>query len=323
MKPARAFLPAVAAGLVGAAVLAVLLWTITGGQLHTMETPSMCPAVCVGSLVADRPAGGQVHVGEIITFHPPGNSSETYTHEVVQVLANGLIETKGFANQSRDPWLLTPSDVVGRVAFTLWGVGWLLKGLPVLAVGVACWVISRRFVRVRFRRAWDRVWLTFVIIVPEMILHPLVRGVVTTTTGDAGHAQWATASVVDTGILPTTFTADRGGVLAGLGPSLAGHVSGPASPAGAIFMRETPALAWWGWAIAAAIALLPLLGYAWHIWRDNELSPDGVQEVGRQAARLETVQHEEAPHLEAAREAPRELAVPEPAATRVAVGAPA
>ena len=45
-------------GAVSLAVAAVLGWNLSGGRFLIMETPSMCPNVCVGSLVADRPLEG-------------------------------------------------------------------------------------------------------------------------------------------------------------------------------------------------------------------------------------------------------------------------
>ena len=73
-----------------------------------MATPSMCPAVCVGSLVADQPLNGALHTGELISFHPPG-SMEIYTHKVSAILRNGMIQTRGIANPTHDPWLITRS----------------------------------------------------------------------------------------------------------------------------------------------------------------------------------------------------------------------
>ena len=133
----------VVSGLVVLAVVAVLGWDLFGGRLFVMETPSMCPAVCVGSLVADGPVRGPLHVGELITFHPPGTKTETYTHEISHIFPNGMIQTRGVANPDHDPWLITRSDIVGIVDLNVWGLGWLLRVLPFLAVGVLAWVLAR------------------------------------------------------------------------------------------------------------------------------------------------------------------------------------
>ena len=54
-----------------------------------MATPSMCPAVCVGSLVADQPLNGPLHTGELITFHPPGSMETLHPQGVGDLLATG------------------------------------------------------------------------------------------------------------------------------------------------------------------------------------------------------------------------------------------
>ena len=78
-----------------------------------MATPSMCPAVCVGSLVADQPLNGALHTGELISFHAPG-SMEIYTHKVSAILRNGMIQTRGIANPTHDPWLITRSGATTK-----------------------------------------------------------------------------------------------------------------------------------------------------------------------------------------------------------------
>lgn len=95
------------------AVGAALAWRLPGGRLLVMATPSMCPAVCVGSLVADQPLNGALHTGELISFHAPG-SMEIYTHKVSAILRNGMIQTRGIANPTHDPWLITRSGATTK-----------------------------------------------------------------------------------------------------------------------------------------------------------------------------------------------------------------
>ena len=171
----------------------------------------MCPRVCVGALVGERPLAGPLHVGELISFHPPGDDAETYTHEVARILPDGAIETRGIANPGHDPWLIERSDIVGKVDFTVWELGWLFKALPLFAVGTLFWVSARPFIGERWRRSWDRGCLTVLTVVPLWLLHPLVRAsVIASTLEVPGHPHWASDSVVDTGILPAWF-AEAGG----------------------------------------------------------------------------------------------------------------
>jgi hypothetical protein len=36
---------------------------------------------------------------------------------------------------------------------------------------------------------------------------------------------------------------------------------------------ENVSLDWWGQAIIVLVCLSPLLGYLWHVWRNNETTP--------------------------------------------------
>jgi len=270
----RGTLSLVAIAVVVLAVVGVLGWDITGGKLLVMETPSMCPTVCVGSLVADRPLVGSVHVGELITFYPPNTRAETYTHEVSHIFANGMIQTRGVGNPQHDPWLITRSDIVGRATFSVWGLGWAFKALPLLAVGVMAWVLARPWVAARSRRAWDTGWATILVALPIWMLHPLVQATVISSAVDPAHPHWARVSVVNTGILPVTFHISGGTSVAHVASTGRALVSGPTSANGPLVVHQIVSLSWWGWAIAALLVLSPLAGYLWHAWRDNDVIPE-------------------------------------------------
>jgi hypothetical protein len=272
----RSLLSLFATASVLLAVAGVVGWDLSGGRLLVMETPSMCPVVCVGSLVADRPLAGPVHVGELITFHPPGSAAETYTHEVSHIFPNGMIQTRGVANPDPDPWLITRADIVGVTAFTVWGLGWLLKILPLLAVGLVIWLVARGFIGQRSRRAWDRVWVTSLAVVPLWLLHPLVRGSVMATAPDTDRAGWLRGTVLNTGILPTSFAAAHGETVAHVASTSSIQVTGPPTGHGYLVIRQAVSLPWWGWVLVVLVVASPLLGYLWHVVRDNEV----VSEAG-------------------------------------------
>jgi hypothetical protein len=252
----------------------VLGWDIAGGKLVVMETPSMCPTVCVGSLVADRPLVGPVHVGELITFNPPNTRAETYTHEISHIFANGMIQTRGVGNPQSDPWLITRSDIVGTAAFSVWGLGWVFKALPLLGVGVMAWVLTRAWVATRSRRAWDTGWATILVALPIWMLHPLVRATVVSSTADPAHPGWARVTVVNTGILPISSHVASGPSVAHIASTGRVLLSGPVSANGPLVVHQTVSLSWWGWAITALVVLSPLAGYLWHAWRDNGPVPE-------------------------------------------------
>jgi hypothetical protein len=252
--------------LIGAAALG---WNLSGGRLVVMQTPSMCPTVCVGSLVGDQPLTGPLHVGELITFHPPGNDSETFTHEVSAVFPAG-VQTRGVGNASIDPWIITRSQIVGKVAFNVWGVGWLLRALPFFAVGVLMWVLTRLRLPGRYRRTCDRAWITAFVVVPAVLLRPLVRAVVHATVADSSHRGWLRASVVNTGLLPAQFQSTGGPVVAHVASTHLGRVPSPGHHNYAL-LHETASLYWWSWVIVALVVLSPLLGYLWHTFRGTEM----------------------------------------------------
>jgi len=247
--------------LVLTAGIAMGAWYLSGGRLLIMQTASMCPRVCVGSLVADRPLVGQVHLGQIISFHPPDDSLVTYTHQVSKVFANGTIQTKGIANPRHDPWLITRSDIVAKVSFSVWGLGWFLKALPILTSGAILWTIARPTFRTRGRRNWDTIWLTLVVVLPVLILKPFIRGVITQTAPDAAHRDWLSATVINTGMLTARFRARhaKGSVVSA---RHIGIVNGPMEKGGTI-LYQTASLHWWGWVIVASIVLSPIVSYLW------------------------------------------------------------
>jgi len=268
----RGILPLVVLGAVVLAVAAVLGWNLSGGRLLVMGSPSMCPTVCVGSLVADRPLQGAVHVGELITFHPPSTRTETYTHEVSHIFANGMIQTRGAADPEHDPWLITRSDIVGRVVFSVWELGWLLKALPLFAVGVLFWVTARPWIGERTRRSWDRGWMTVLTVLPLWVLHPLVSATVISTTFNLPHHRhWASDTVVNTGILPLSFHAAKGQVVHLTSTGL-GHVAGLLSVNGSLMLHDTVSLPLWGWFVLAPVVVSPLAAYLWHAWRNDEMA---------------------------------------------------
>lgn len=259
--------------LVASAGAAVLGWGISGGRLLVMDSPSMCPQVCVGSLVADRQLAGPIRVGELVTFHPPGSSTETFTHEVIYVFANGSVQTRGWANSEPDPWSTPRSRIVGVVAFSVRDLGWLFRAMPLTALAVLVWALGRSAVRSRRRRTWDTVWLAFLLSVPVWMLKPLVKGSVLSTLSDEAHKGWLVAKIVNTGLLPVSFmSGDSGGSYAAPGASV--HVAGHGSASGHLSLYEAVHLPWWGWLIVGSVVLFPLARRSWRVpVGDDSLSP--------------------------------------------------
>ena len=85
----------------------------------------MSPTIPVGSLVLTRPTdANDLHVGEVIAFHPPTEPHTTYTHRIVAVLPGPAYSTKGDLDSSADAWVVVPKDVVGVEVHHFRHVGW-------------------------------------------------------------------------------------------------------------------------------------------------------------------------------------------------------
>ncbi len=257
--------------------LGVLGWDLSGGRLLAMTTPSMCPTVCVGSLVAIRPLdGAMVHPGELVSFRPPGQNA-TFTHRVVKVEDNGSFTTKGDAEASPDPWVIPPSDVVGRVSFTLFGLGWWLRALPMVAAGTIVLLFARKAYRLRNRRTFERVFGVLILVVPLWVLHPLIRGVLIEAVPDPHHPGWLKGLFVNTGLLPSHLGVHGAGPIPALGSSQLTWLYAPKLGTSVLGVRQWAALPVWGWAVVAALILSPIIGFAlYRATRPVELETRGV-----------------------------------------------
>jgi hypothetical protein len=256
--------------------LGVVTADATGNRLLFMSTASMCPKVCVGALVIDRPLTGSLHTGEIVTFHLPGKDDETYTHEIYSVSSEGAIETLGIANHRPDPWNIQRSDIVGRTVLVVPGLGWLLRALPFLAIAVLVWVEGRSWIKRRFLHSWDTLWQTLLIVVPVLLLRPLLRATLVSIGSDPRHKDWFSAVLINTGLLPASFSAKVGPV-SKASPGETAHVFGDGK--GRVIVNEVVSLRWWGWLALSLVVLSPLLRYAWVEWRYKRASVDDTAEV--------------------------------------------
>ena len=134
--------------LVGWAVLGLTIAQhVWGYNTYVVLSGSMRPTIPVGTLVFDqRVPGSEVVIGDIISFHPPGNPSTTITHRVVRVQQNppgaapGLYaKTKGDANPVEDTSWIPLNSGVNRVAMWIpdagYAINWAeLPGTRVLLV---------------------------------------------------------------------------------------------------------------------------------------------------------------------------------------------
>lgn len=96
---------------------------------------SMQPAIALGSLVVlDAGDPADLRIGDVVSFAAPNGT--TVTHRVVRFASeNGTayIGTKGDANADPDPVITPRGAILGRVATTVPGAGYLvtLLGAPI------------------------------------------------------------------------------------------------------------------------------------------------------------------------------------------------
>jgi signal peptidase I len=249
-------------GLVVAVGIAVFLAALVGAasvgaRWFDVRTPSMGTAAPVGSLVVTRPVSvGHLHVGDVISFHPPTEPGATYTHRVVALPSDGSVVTRGDVNGARDPWTIRQADLVGRAALVVPGVGWALRALPFLAVGfLAVWVGTSLIRRADHRSAARVLGVSLVVAVTGAVLRPFVAATLVETTTNTDHA---VAVVVSTGLLPTRVSV-VGGASTRL---LSGEVGRLPLGGGSDHVHRlatavdlSPA----GWVAYLAIAALPML----------------------------------------------------------------
>jgi signal peptidase len=149
----RALLDVVFVGLVAtilAAVVAGRMVPLTGHPTLVVAGGSMAPAIGVGSVVIVDPVDPtDLAVGDVVSVREAPDRT-TYTHRITRIVErDGVrwLETKGDANTAPDPSITPASTVIGRVAFALPLLGFVIALMAqptgvvsVLALAVALMV---------------------------------------------------------------------------------------------------------------------------------------------------------------------------------------
>jgi signal peptidase I len=133
---------------VGLVLIALLLFVIGlvcfdvlaprfGYGVLTIRGASMAPAIPLGSLVAiDHPGADALSVGDVITIQ--SSSGTVYTHRITAIDTTGperKFQIRGDANLTPDATLVPASSVVGRVAFHVPVLGFIVV-LLTLSTGI-------------------------------------------------------------------------------------------------------------------------------------------------------------------------------------------
>jgi signal peptidase I len=251
----------VATGLAGGMLLFaafVAYWALSGGRWYIVETPSMGTAAPVGTLLWVAPTPFEsIHVGEIITFHPPISPGETYSHRVVAINTDGTLSTKGDINGAVDPWRLQASNVIGRVAMRWWDIGWLVRAAPLLiGGGLILGLLVTRFTTARWKPPAVIAGSAVVVALAIYIYRPLVRAALISF---APESRGGRATYVSTGLLPTRLSAPHGGHVDLIDGRVGSILSTHANRHGRFQVTFGPHLPWWWWAVLVGVCFLPPL----------------------------------------------------------------
>jgi signal peptidase I len=90
-------------------------------KVYVLHTGSMSPTIVPKTAVIVHEH--QYHVGQVVTFV---ENSQTVTHRLISINADGLITTKGDANATADPWHVPKSQIIGGVVAAMPQVGYWL-----------------------------------------------------------------------------------------------------------------------------------------------------------------------------------------------------
>jgi signal peptidase I len=239
------------------ALIAIALFVAHGGRGFIVATPSMGTTAPVGTLLLTEPVHlTQLHVGDIISFHPPTAPAETYTHRITAISA-GTLSTRGDINGASDPWRLRDGNLIGRATIVLPGIGWLIRGLPILAIGCSIvFGLSRLVTSLQLRSSFRILGVSLVVSFAAYVLKPFTGVQVLQTYV---HGRTAGATVVSTGLLPIQVTAVHGTHVALLAGQV-GQISIPTFLSDGYYkMASTLHLDGWQWIVFFLVCCLPLI----------------------------------------------------------------
>jgi signal peptidase I len=243
--------------LIVAALVWAGAWRLDGGKWERVETASMGTTAPVGSLLWVEPTDFKdLKVGDFITFHPPGSKNQTYSHRVSAINPNGTIRTKGQITNP-DPWELHSGDVVGKVAMTWKGVGWIVKAAPVLfGGGLVLWLIIRKLHDKSWKLPFAIVGASLIISAAIVIYRPLIQA---EQLGFAPVDGGAKATYVSTGLLPLRLKAYHGEHVDLRDGHVGSVTSDKKDPYGRYGVSLHPHLPFWWWVVLILACFIPAM----------------------------------------------------------------
>jgi signal peptidase len=117
-------------GIFAGAFLSVSVPYLFGYRSLTVMSGSMEPTLHVGDVVVvSQVPPLDVRIGDIVTFRDPTDATRLITHRVRQITTSGTyveFVTKGDANTSVEHWRVSRDGTIGRVAYHVWHLGYLM-----------------------------------------------------------------------------------------------------------------------------------------------------------------------------------------------------
>jgi signal peptidase len=114
---------------VGVSAVAVgILVFVANLHFQTVTSGSMRPTISPGDVaVTQAVPTSSLKVGDVIVFFPPTSSTEPVMHRIVS-LVNGVVTTRGDANNVDDSWQVTLSGTTAyRMVAVVPFLGWLTE----------------------------------------------------------------------------------------------------------------------------------------------------------------------------------------------------
>lgn len=140
--------------LVALALLVVAIPLATGGEWRTVQTGSMEPIISPGDVVLVT-SDDAVEIGDVIAFPDPLQPERDILHRVVDI-DQGMLATKGDANDLDDPWQISPSTVIGTQSLSIPRIGLLVQTAST-DLGIFFFLfLPASFILVNESRVWYR-----------------------------------------------------------------------------------------------------------------------------------------------------------------------
>jgi signal peptidase I len=140
-----------------ATMFSLFTWTIlplaAGWSPSVVVTGSMEPSIAPGDVVVTAPIETPaLKIGYVIRFKDPSHTHPFLLHRIAEIRDDGMLVTKGDANQSKDSTPVPPENVTGVARLRVPMIGlpavWLRNGqflqlgLTLLAVAIAARVLT-------------------------------------------------------------------------------------------------------------------------------------------------------------------------------------